>query len=180
MRRIDYINHLELKLSSLPHSEVKTILDDINKKFDDGLANGKTEDQIITELGDPKALADKYLNKGQVTVADDAPPKKSSKVGAVIFVILFNLLVGIPGWIALLGFVLSIVGINVLSALGAVAVFTTVGFWGPFMGTGIFLGITLSLAAVAIFAATYFAVKYYFVFLGSYIGWNSKLVKEGF
>lgn len=180
MRRIDYINHLELKLSSLPHSEVKTILDDINKKFDDGLANGKTEDQIMTELGEPKALANKYLNKGEAVVEENASPKKSSTAGAVIFVILFNLLVGIPGWIALLCFVLSIVGINVLSALGAVAVFTTAGFWGPFVGTGILLGITLSLAAVAIFAATYFAVKYFCVFLGSYIGWNAKLVKEGF
>lgn len=180
MRRIDYFNHLELKLSSLPHSEVKTILDDINKKFDDGLANGKTEDQIMTELGDPKVLANKYLNKGEAVVEENASPKKSSSVGAVIFVILFNLLVGIPGWIALFGFVLSIIGINVLSVLGAVAVFTTVGFWGPFMGTGVLLGITLAFAAVAIFAATYFSVKYFFVFLGSYIGWNAKLVKEGF
>ena len=161
-------------------SRAKDIIDEIGSHFDTAIERGKTEDQIMTELGEPKALANKYLNKGEAVVEGNASPKKSSSAGAVIFVILFNLLVGIPGWIALLCFVLSIVGINVLSALGAVAAFTTAGFWGPFMGTVMLLGITLSLAAVAIFAATYFAVKYYFVFLASYIGWNSKLVKEGF
>ena len=180
MRRIDYINHLELKLSSLPHSEVKTILDEVNKKFDDGISKGKTEAEISDELGKPQDYANKYLKKGEVEASSSSKQGKSSSAGAVVFVIFFNLLVGIPCWLALLVFVLSIVGIDLLSVGGAIAVFTTIAFWGPFFGTGILLGITFALSAIAIFAMVYFSVKYYFVFLASYIGWNAKLIREGF
>lgn len=184
MNRNEYINSLEKELSSMSYSEVKDILAEINGHFDEGLANGKTEEQIAESLGTPVELGKSYLEGTprpfENTSNNNVEPEKKSKAGAIAFVILFNIIVGVAFWLSLLCVVLSIVAANAGLVLGSIGIFSSFLFWGPFKAAAILLAITMIFAAACLFAVSYFAVKYFVLGLVAYCKWNAKLCKEGF
>ncbi len=58
MTRKEYLSKLQSSLCfRLPESEIADILLDMEECFDAGSAEGKTEEQVCTDLGDPKAAA---------------------------------------------------------------------------------------------------------------------------
>jgi uncharacterized membrane protein len=57
MSKESFLRDLRQGLSGLPPAEIDEILADYAAYFDDGAANGRTEDDIAAALGDPRRLA---------------------------------------------------------------------------------------------------------------------------
>lgn len=71
MNRMEFIALLETNLSALPPEERAELLEDYEAHFSIGLENGKTEQEIAQELGDPvelakEALGNRYVPKEHV------------------------------------------------------------------------------------------------------------------
>lgn len=57
LRREEFLRELEKYLSGLEQSEVRTVLAFYEDYFNQQMANGKTEEDVINELGEPRLLA---------------------------------------------------------------------------------------------------------------------------
>lgn len=57
MNRAHFMAQLRDGLSGLHHSDIDDIVRDYNSYFSDGVADGRTEDEVATALGDPTRLA---------------------------------------------------------------------------------------------------------------------------
>ncbi len=57
MNRAAFINRLRQGLSGLPQSYIDDVLADYEEHFAEGLANGRSEDDVAAALGDPARLA---------------------------------------------------------------------------------------------------------------------------
>lgn len=68
MTKSQFLSILKLKLSSLPPEESNELMDDYEAHFAFALQNGKTEEEIVAELGDPEELAKEAL--GDRYIAD--------------------------------------------------------------------------------------------------------------
>lgn len=72
MNKIDFLNELYYYLESLPKNEKEEIIADFREHFREGTAEGKTEEQICSELGTPFECARQY-------VGDDVMQAKAGK-----------------------------------------------------------------------------------------------------
>ena len=61
MTKAKFMATLRLKLSVLPPEECNELMEDYESHFAFGLQNGKTEEEIVAELGDPEDLAKEAL-----------------------------------------------------------------------------------------------------------------------
>ncbi len=60
MNRYEYLETLDRLLTSLPYSERREIMYDYEEHFKEGLNEGKTEDEIVADLGAPEKIASQY------------------------------------------------------------------------------------------------------------------------
>ena len=69
MTKSEYINALEKNLKyKLPEAELKDIISDMNECFEAGIAEGKTESQIINKLGFPDKAAEAIIGERRDTL----------------------------------------------------------------------------------------------------------------
>lgn len=169
MNKKEFIAALEKNLIRLPKNDRDDILSDYEAHFAMGIEKGKTEEEIASALGDPKELAERYLEnvsgvvKGNeykapesaqtenIAVPITAQPsygKSGSKVdaGGVVIVVLLCVFVMIPVLGAIFGIWGSVLGIA-LSIL-AIAVPVTI-LSAALIPTNICLGIGFILLVVA-------------------------------
>lgn len=62
MKKSEFISLLSSHLSALPPEELSELLEDYESHFAFGLQNGRTEEEIVRELGDPAELAQEALD----------------------------------------------------------------------------------------------------------------------
>lgn len=74
MTKIEFLQQLYNLLGVLPAEERDDIIADFEEHFSVGTSEGKSEEQICSELGDPKSCAAQYLN--------DEPKKADTVYGA--------------------------------------------------------------------------------------------------
>ncbi len=74
MTKIEFLQQLYNLLGGLPADERDDIIADFEEHFSVGTSEGKSEEQICSELGDPKSCAAQYLN--------DEPKKADTVYGA--------------------------------------------------------------------------------------------------
>ena len=78
MNKIDFLNELYYYLESLPRNEKEEIIADFREHFREGVAAGKTEEQICNELGTPFECARQYVGDDMVqTKRANASKKKT-------------------------------------------------------------------------------------------------------
>lgn len=70
--RNEFLSLLESRLAPLPPEEREELMEDYKTHFAFGLAGGKTESEIVAELGDPDEIAKEAL--GQRPVPEDKDP----------------------------------------------------------------------------------------------------------
>lgn len=70
MTKFEYLQELEKNLQSLPEAERVDILADFEEHFTYALSNGKTEDEICGDLGDPKENAAQYISGAEAKPAE--------------------------------------------------------------------------------------------------------------
>lgn len=61
MTKAQFMTMLRMKLSMLPPEEYNELMEDYESHFAFGMQNGKTEEEIVAELGDPEELAKEAL-----------------------------------------------------------------------------------------------------------------------
>jgi uncharacterized membrane protein len=95
MNRDSYVASLSLELDKLGVSaEEKTeILEDFNRHFTDGAAEGLTEEQICEKLGSIHEIARQYAPEAAVQLSEAQPEQQKFNVGGLIGVIWFDILV---------------------------------------------------------------------------------------
>ncbi|MBO4635956.1 MAG: DUF1700 domain-containing protein [Clostridiales bacterium] len=189
MVKTEYLKKLEAELGLMSYKDVKDILSEISDHFDEGVRMGHTEEEIAENLGSPVDLAKAY-KEGTSPLLPTAPRKRASEYTNVkreqdpaagkIFVVIFNIFVAIPLWIALFFIILAAVGIFAGGIAGLVAFCLAIPTFGAYMTPCIFLAVTLGLILIVLFVICFFAVKYFIKGTSAYIKWNKKLWREGF
>jgi uncharacterized membrane protein len=189
-KKSDYLNTLRSLLAPLPSSEVEDILRDQEEFIRDAMAAGRSEEDAIKGLGDPRTFAHSLTANYKLEQAASAPTMKLKITGAfsailavlalaplnLIFVLgpflgAFCLLVG--GWFAAGAFLLaSVVGVVVFFVE---MIFISVGLWTHLSAFLFILGCIgatlLSLLAMA-------KISQWFV-LGTiaYLKWNLRFIQ---
>lgn len=151
MNRIEFISKLDNSLKGISYEDKKEIIYDYEEHFTVGIEQGKTEDEIANDLGDPKFIAKQFRNDYFIKRAENN--KSASNLMNAIFAsvgvgflnllllpliiaaacILFSLLLAAGSLVLALLVTLG----SLLFAFYAVAVSMTIG------GIGIFLEILL-------------------------------------
>jgi uncharacterized membrane protein len=93
-RKNDFLETLEYLLSRVPESERQEMLYDYQEHFEIGLANGKSQEELTAELGDPYVIARDLLADYQIVRAekDKTPRNMARAIGATIGLSFFNLI----------------------------------------------------------------------------------------
>ncbi|NDI35997.1 DUF4097 family beta strand repeat-containing protein [Chengkuizengella sediminis] len=73
MNKNEFLKQLEFLLKDVHEADRREILYDFLEHFDIGLANGKSEEELVRELGDPKVIAKDLLSDYRVTKNEDKP-----------------------------------------------------------------------------------------------------------
>lgn len=141
----------------LPEFEAQDILNDFEEHFVTGLAEGKTEEEIVISLGDPVDIAKEY---GYV---ENVKRKTSITTGiiTIIGLLFFDLIIGIAlvatvfaVWVSLWSLVLSLF---VFGIAGLVMMFVPIGPWYLFLFAGFaLLGLAGLLGIGMIYVSKYF------------------------
>jgi len=118
MNKDQYLSKLK---KMLPDYESQDIINDFEEHFSTGLAEGKTEEEIIQSLGDPMEIAKEY---GYEDIKSPKSPV-GGRVVALIGLIFFDLLVGISViaalfsvWISLWSVVVSLLASGIFMIAG--------------------------------------------------------------
>lgn len=181
MNKKQFIAILESRLSVLPLEESREFIEEVETHFDIGIQNGRTEQEIARELGDPfemakEALGDRYVD---METPWQSAAKRTSTFGkyAIGTGLFFFALVAIPFLAALWS---GVVGI----ALGAlVTIFSPVFVVLDYMVNGTFypakLFLSISMIGIGIFLgyATRSAMVGLISLTSKYSKWNSRMVK---
>ena len=76
MNKADFLNELYYYLGELPKKEKEEIIEDFREHFREGVAAGKTEEQICQDLGTPFECAKQYVGD---TIIPKAMEKKENR-----------------------------------------------------------------------------------------------------
>jgi len=109
MTRSQFLDQLRRGLVGLRPQDVADIIADYNVHFDEGLAKGRSEEEIAQKLGDPVRLARELRAEAQVRAWEEKP--SPSNFFAVLFAFIglaaidFVVLLPVLGWLALFAFI---------------------------------------------------------------------------
>lgn len=183
MNKSEYLNSLQKDLGIMPFNEVQEIIDEISSHFDGGIAKGKSEAQICDELGDVHELAKSYINitpNKLPQVLRENSEKKPAPKGARVFVILFNVFVGVPIAFWWLVADLALVGAFVANSIWFAARFALLGSMGAYLTPAIMFQIASFFGLLVIAVLAYFGIRLFVKAISAYLRWNRKLWTKGF
>lgn len=190
MNRQEYILRLKAGLQGMPATEIQDILSDYEEHFDIGISKGKTEEEISKELGDPNTIAGNYkssYNQSNYdqTISANYSNDNTRKLIMIFLLGLFNIIIVLGPYLAILGMLLSIYGLGLAFILGGISLMLGLPFAflhfisNPHILTSLSFGIGLgSLGILAIILAV-FLTKLIYQLTVKYIKWNVDLVNKG-
>lgn len=180
-----FMRKLEDALARLGPEERKEILSDFEEHFANGLASGKTEEEVARELGDPDALAAQYTEG----LPEPKPPVKASGVAAGALastaLLLFNAMIAIPVIASLFAVWVSLWAVVVSLFAASLACFVApfLAWLSPYnalIGAGVFvMGISLlAFTALAGIGMVYVS-KWSYKGLAAYVKAHIRIIKGG-
>jgi len=148
MTRSQFLDQLRRGLVGLKSQDVADIIADYNVHFDEGLAKGRSEEEIADKLGDPARLARELRAEAQVRAWEEKPTPYN--FFAVLFAFIglaaidFVVLLPVLGWLALFALITLVVcvclvigGIAALVSLLHVSHFANLGSGVARFATGV-------------------------------------------
>ena len=96
MRKFEFMSKLENALAPLKAEERRDILADFEEHFANGLASGKTEEEVARELGDPLALAGQYTEGLSQPEQPVTGGRVAQGVLAALGLLFFDLMIALP------------------------------------------------------------------------------------
>lgn len=182
MGKNEFLKRLENYLSKVPEHDRKDMLYDFEEHFTMGRENGKTEEEVVLELGDPQLIAKDLIADYRITTAekDHSVPNITRAMVATISLSFFNivfLLGPIIGLIAAyFGFCVSAVIMTIAPLL---AVFQAILFgFNDFM-LQFFVSIILCALGLLLSVAMIKIGKLFYNIILRYIKFNVKVIKGG-
>lgn len=191
MTKSEFLTTLDRCLLGLSYEEKKDIIYDYEEHFRNGIEEGKTEEEICTELGDPKNIAKIYSANLTLKKAKANPSSKNLAKAVIAGVSLgfFNLIIGLPVFFTIFGIIASLFGIFLFFTLGGIVLtfssfINNIDFVNiPFdisvnpMITVLF-GIGLTALGILIGIAGFYIVKSFFKWTIKYLNWNLNIIKN--
>ncbi|MEQ1721653.1 MAG: DUF1700 domain-containing protein [Pseudobdellovibrio sp.] len=190
MKKQDFINQLKTELQGLPATEINDIIRDQEEMISDAIAAGRTEEEIVNSLGEPKELARSLKAEFKIdkaTEESNLPLQVKGAfgaLGALLVLAPFNLIFVLGPFCAVIGTLIA--GWAVTLALGTTSlaligvffakfIFVTAGIAAHFSVFFAFIGI-MGLAMLFGFAM-YAVTKLIFKMMLSYFKWNLNFIK---
>lgn len=185
MNKQSFMYNLDGALARLKPEERKDILADFEEHFANGMASGKSEEEVARELGDPVALAAQYTEG----LPEPKPPVKASGVAqgilAAFGLLMFDAIIAIPIiatifsiWISLWAVVLALL---CAAFVCLIAPFVTL-FMIPSVLTGIgafMIGISLLAFTVLAGIGMCYVSKWFFKGLVEFVKAHIRIIKGG-
>lgn len=205
MNRSEFLALLRLHLSPLPPEEQQELLEDYESHFAFGLQSGRTEEEIVAELGNPAELAKEALGNRYVPnepvywyggsthaggqqgynatgMSTGAIPtaRRNPFTQALVYVGLFFLnIVGLPFLLTLWALIVSL-GLAALSfILSPVLVGLEYAVHDIFHLGKLFASVTMVGLGILVFLPTRMLFLNMLALSSSYYKWNKRLVEGG-
>lgn len=192
MTKKAFLEAMRKQLSGLPKEERDDILLEYQVHFDEGLKSGRTEEQIVRELGSPAELARMYRADVLIRNAEDNVSTTNilRAILATLGLGLFNLILVLGPFVGLLGILIGVFAVSVAMVGSGVVMFVHAAF-GPItagwihipvvmnvtpMGTA-FLGIGLFALGLLVFIFGVVASRAIYRLTIRYLRFNLKIVK---
>ncbi|WP_117168350.1 DUF1700 domain-containing protein [Paraliobacillus sediminis] len=183
MDKRGFMRELDYHLRDLSISERKDILEDYSDHFKIGEIDGKTEQDVVLELGSPRTIAQNRLGDRQL-VGDQTRPssyeRKSNPFRSfflLILLVIFNLIVVVGPAIGLFAVWISVWAVSISFTLAP-------GFWMfSFINQSVidvtaefFVVLTLTSIGVLIGLAMIPISKVSYRIVRGYLKWNVRLI----
>jgi uncharacterized membrane protein len=156
MNKVEYLSALDMQLRSLPEQERKDALDFYYSYFEDALESGKTEEQIINELGSYEKIAIKIISESNFKAKSAASQEAFKKagdnnsvfsgvkgiflaIGAVFIALPGAFIIGFP--LLMVVFALLIAAFSIVLSLCIVAIVVPIAFL--IAGIGFFISVPM-------------------------------------
>ncbi len=190
MKRDQFILELRRALVHLSQAEVEDIIRDQNEYLTDAVQAGRSEEDVIKSLGDPKELASTLQADLKLQRAEDAP-NFNKQIGLtfsallailalaplnIIFVLgpflgLLGVLTG--GWAVAMGLFASAIAIFV--GFFTKLIFISAGFWTHF--STLFFALAMIGTSLLAFLFMYWISTYVLKGTLSYLKWNLNFIR---
>lgn len=185
MNKSEYLKKLTNELGHMPYGDVKDIIQSMEEHFDEGVSEGRSEEEIASSLGDPSELALEFKDgakfKQVIKKRKLADNFKGPDGRGRLFVIIFNAFVGIECWLILLAAIIAafcfLAGDCAIT--GLIVAGLIMGKLTEFLVPFIFLVLTLICVAIFLVILLILGIKYYVKGLKSYIRWNKHVWNYG-
>ena len=185
MNKSEYLNKLTNELGHMPYGDVKDIIQSMEEHFDEGVSEGRSEEEIAASLGDPAELAQEFkdgakfkqvIKRRKLSDNFKGPDGRSR-----IFVILFNIFLGVECWLILLAaiFAAFMCLAGDAAIIGLIVAGLITGALTEFIVPFIFMILTLICVAVFLLMLLILGIKYYAKGLRPHIRWNKNVWKSG-
>ncbi|QSS98590.1 DUF1700 domain-containing protein [Pontibacillus sp. ALD_SL1] len=180
MNKDQFMNKLAKQLSKLPETDRKELLYDYEEHFDTGMMKGHSEEELVSQLGEPRRIGKDLLAEYRL---ERAQVEKSVK--HILQAVFATMSVSFLNLILVLGPAIGVIGLYIglcSMAIGlAITPFLFIG--SMFLGTvepffiNLFISITLGSGGLLMGSALFFVGKWLYKLTLSYIRFNIRIVK---
>ena len=162
MNKKDFMYKLSLYLGGIPGEDRQDVISDFEEHFKEGLAEGRTEEEIAGSLGDPKSLANQF--KASILVSE---AEKTTSAVNIIRAVFATLGLGFLNLVFILGPFIAIVAVLIslfASAIAIIAAGITVFFasiFGPLIPQYFAVLINPAVAIIGSIGVTCFGILFF-------------------
>ncbi len=191
MNRRDYIDQLKTYLQGLPIDEINDILSDYEEHFDIGISKGKSEEEISSELGNPREVASNYkttykpnsnrINTNATNISNDG----ARRLLIALLLIAFNVIIILGPFLGLIGILIGVYAIGVSFIFAGIVIFFGVPITvfspipTPSVLTSISFGIGFIALGILVIILSVYLTKGFYKLTRKYIDWNMDLINKG-
>jgi uncharacterized membrane protein len=194
MNKAEFLHILEAALSDFKDEEKKEILYDYEEHFRVGEQNGKSEYELIEELGDPNNIANQYRTSSKQE-NNEVPRDKNEEDNPIIVpiiaicgLLLFNLIFILGPYLGIIGAIIGLLCAAIaiiIAGIGMIIGTILAPFFPVYInvpngisGIGIiFLGIGTMAFGLLFLIGMCYVCKYFYKGTVKYINWNLKIIK---
>lgn len=190
-KKEEFMDALRHYLNDFGNDEREEILYDYEEHFRIGMESGKTEDELIKELGSPRDIAAQYRNADDNVMSNSKVNSNQSAIGSIgifIALVFFNLVFVLGIYLGILGTLIGMCGAAIATLVaGIVTIICTIispilpGLINVPNGIpdiSIFLvGIGTTALGALFCIGMFYLVKFFMAVTVKYVKWNIKTIK---
>lgn len=190
MTKQEFLDILSQSLK-VSQEEKKDIIYDYEEHFSIGIENGKTEQELINELGDPKTIAKQYTAAQNLQRAKETPSTKNIFIAVLSAVSLgfFNLIFVLGPFLGLICLILGLFAASCGITIGGIGMMfgtmlgpifpNLIGIYTEIPYSALLLfGIGMTALGILCFIGSYYAAKYFYNITIKYLKWNLNIIKK--